>query len=93
MEAQIGFMEAKSKPTTQKPDEYLSYERIKELHNPKGDVEVKCYTNGLWWVCPNPKDPERAKGVEYSYRKGLFISFKMIRLSQKDFDNEDNWNS
>ena len=79
--------------------EYLNYEKIKNLsakndpNNNECSIRVQCYTNGLWWVCPNPEDINRSKEVKKSYDLGMFISFVYLNIKKDDFCNDENWNS
>lgn len=76
--------------------EYLNYDKIKkfsEENKSNGNITVRCYYNGLYWVCPNPKDINRSKGVEESYNAGYFISYCDIRITDEQFNDPKNWNS
>lgn len=78
-----------------KKSEYLSYEKIKK-HATTGNsdtVTVKCYFNGLYWACPNPKDERRSKGMEDSYNQGYFIMCETIKIPSNVYDDQTNWNS
>lgn len=54
---------------------------------------MKVYTNGLYEVIPNPLDMKTAKSVQETYNKGMLISYKVVRLPRKFFDNSDNFNA
>ncbi|CAH6421023.1 Hypothetical protein KVN_LOCUS105 [uncultured virus] len=67
--------------------EYLNYENIKKLNDSNNQIEINCYFNGLYWICPNPLD---------NSRNNAFNNYKIseiIRISEKDFNNQENWNS
>ena len=55
--------------------------------------KIKCYFNGLWYVCPNPKDKSRSESLQKQYENGVYINQKNYYISQEDFSNSDNWNS
>lgn len=76
--------------------EYFNPERAEQLHikNTNVDhVKVKCYFNGIYWCCPNPKDSSRVSNVHDQYLKGRFFKFHTYNIPVEDFENKDNWNS
>lgn len=52
---------------------YLSYTMIAAAHDESNPVEVKCYSNGFYWIVPDPTDLKRAEYYEEGLKKGLFI--------------------
>ena len=72
-------------------DQYLNYNKIKDFN--EGSIKVKCYYNGLYWACPNPRDEYRSKGVEESYNKGFFTEYVTVKLTEEQFAYQNNWNS
>ena len=60
--------------------------------NTKTDIEINCYSNGIYWVCPNTKDLELSKEIEEQFQKGMYITKKEIYIKMEGFYNEDNWN-
>jgi len=83
-----------------KCSEYLNYKKIKKLFKKECasdekscPIRVICYHNGLWWVCPNPRDTKRCENIKESYNKGYFIDYEYIPVSKKAFCDDNNWNS
>ena len=77
-----------------RPVNYLNYDKITKLQSPSVDgICVRCYYNLRFWVCPNPQNADKVKGIKESYNKGFFTEFKDINLSQEDFKNPENWDS
>jgi len=58
-----------------------------------GTITVRCYSNGVWDICPNPLKPSKSEPIAEQYDKGQYISWDNFCLSQKDFDDPKNWNS
>ena len=73
--------------------EYLNPGRVRELHSDHDEIEVACYSNGLFWTCPNPFDDYRAPAIEQNYQQGMWVDKHTYRLSQDEFDAPDSWNS
>jgi hypothetical protein len=65
---------------------YVEYSIIKPLHQDSSPVEVKCYTNGLWWVCPDPRDKQRCASVHAQYSSGYLISYETVRLTAQQLE-------
>jgi hypothetical protein len=45
--------------------------------------KIKYYFNGLWYVCPNPKDTSRSKSLQKQYENGGYIIKKNYYISQE----------
>jgi len=76
--------------------EYFNPQRAEELHirsSDKNHMKVKCYFNGMYWICPNPKDNKRASYAHKKYLEGHYFICTTYNIPIKDFENEDNWNS
>jgi hypothetical protein len=73
--------------------QYVNPQKCQKLDDPKNPVEVKCYDNGLWQVCPNPRDKERSEALCTQYNRGVYISFLTCRMSEQQFGDRKNWNS
>ena len=71
---------------------YLNYDLIKANHNSSNPITVKCYFNGLYYACPDPKDKKTCQSVEQSYNQGIFITTSYYKISQDDYDNKSFWN-
>ncbi len=65
---------------------YLEYVDIKSLHSQGAPVQVKCYTNGLWWVCPDPRDTERCSQAEKLYSSGHYINYEIVCITQQQLE-------
>lgn len=68
------------------------------LQGDNGDIycsetTVTCYDNGLYKVCPNPKDPSVADTIEEQYGRGYYIDKRDHCLTQEQFDDPDLWRS
>lgn len=81
--------------------EYMNYEKIVKLHQKCGPtpfkeipINVKCYYNLMWWTCPNPFDIRRSESLKDQYDAGYYyVRCQTISLTQKDFNDKNNWNS
>ena len=75
--------------------DYLNPQQVKakSTSNSNDTVAVKCYSNGVFDVCPNPLKPSKSQGVEEAYDMCHYISYNVHYLSQKDFNDQSNWNS
>ena len=80
-------------------NQYLSYEKIKKhaigkYESGKGEmVEVVCYHNLLYWVCPNPNDKSRSEQIDESYGQGYYVTKETLKIPKSVFDDQENWNS
>jgi len=67
----------------------LYYSKIKNFYS--GSIEVKCYDNGLFFSCPDPRDEYRRKLAKEAYNKGHFIDCITLKLTEEQFKDENNW--
>ncbi len=65
---------------------YVEYSDIKPLHREDSPIEVKCYSNGLWWVCPDPRNPDRCAAANKQYSIGMYITYETIRITQQQLE-------
>lgn len=72
---------------------YAKYNEISQLPQDKSGVKIRCYTNGVRWVCPNPENKELSKNIYDQYCQGWYIDFEDYYISRKDFDDSSNWTS
>lgn len=72
--------------------EYLNYMHIREKDIGSKGVAITCYESpDGYWTCPNPRDEDRADAIAAQYDIGLFLSKRIIRLSESDFNDPANW--
>lgn len=60
---------------------YLEYADIKPLHSANSPVEVRCYFNGIYHVCPDPRDKERCDTIRNQYNLGYYITWESVRIT------------
>lgn len=61
--------------------DYLDYEKIKE--SKEGDIIVKCYYNGIKWICPNPNNETSCENVYQWYISSHKIECVEIKATNK----------
>jgi hypothetical protein len=74
-------------------NQYLNYSKISKLSVEDGTIDVTCYHNGMYWMCPNPFTQNRAKFFKDEYEKGKYMSVVSFRLKETDFYDQENWDS
>jgi hypothetical protein len=62
-------------------DKFLDYDRIKE--SKEGPIVVKCYYNGIKWVCPDPKNKKLCDNVQNWYMSSRNIDCIEILISDE----------
>lgn len=67
------------------PCEYLNQEKLEKLHNKNNEIQIRCYHNGAWYVCPNPQDKNRRDGLKQQYEAGKYIFFDDYYISSDQF--------
>jgi|SRR5271170_6733190 len=72
------------------PNEFLKYDRLKQIDG-SGDIKVRCYNQGSYWVCPNPFDKDRAKLHKSTYDQGFYFDYEDFSISKEEFLNNANW--
>ena len=72
---------------------YLNYDKLKSLHDPSGPHKCPCYSNLMFYVCPNPYNPSKADVLQKRYEQGSYVTKETINLSDANFRNKENWNS
>ncbi len=71
---------------------YLNYDKICFLPSTQPDKCIMCYSDGHRTKCPNPDKQAVAGFMEKLYnQQGYYFSRKVKWISQKDFDNDENW--
>jgi len=59
----------------------------------KDKQKVKCYNDGMSWLCPNPLDKDIVGGVEDAYNEGCFLIHRTCCVNMEEFKKRINWNS
>ena len=75
---------------------YLSYEAVKKAaisSSARGAIECPCYDRGLFWVCPNPKNPDKYEPARQQYDAGMYMRREVYYIPREVFENRKNWNS
>ena len=70
---------------------YLNRDKLAASGN-TGTLTVRCFSNGLWWVCPDPKDKETVAMLQKAYSQGQYIHFDDIKITEEYYANDSNWN-
>ena len=74
--------------------EYLRIDKVEkndQTSSCKTCVPIRCYHNGLYWVCPNPKDERRSTSLNKQYQEGKYIQYTDFFLTINEFNNDANW--
>ena len=53
--------------------------------------EVKCYSNGRWYRCPNPMDSKLCKEVHDQYLNCKFTSVSIYYVPESMLGREGSW--
>lgn len=72
---------------------YAKYNIISQLPQDEYGIKVRCYTDGLKWICPNPENEELAEIHYQRYCQGFYLNFTDYYISRSDYDNASNWTS
>lgn len=72
---------------------YLNPERVKQIHSTDDKIDVICYSNGLWEVCPDPKDKATVENIYGQYKQGAYLSYIKMRISYDEYNDNENWNN
>ena len=73
---------------------YLSYRAVKSAavaSSAPGVVECSCYYYGFFWVCPNPKNPDRCAIVREQYDEGFFLRREVYYIPREVCEDRKNW--
>lgn len=86
-------MASQKKSAYDHPKRYAQKDVLDKIPRYTGNdaIVIPCYTNGLRWVCPNPRDPALCENIDKQYRQGFFISKREMSISPKDDDREGLW--
>jgi hypothetical protein len=57
-----------------------------------GKIAVKCYSTGMFWICPNPLDKQLVDKIDKQYCGGEFIECKTYYVDKDEFKKRENWN-
>lgn len=61
--------------------DYINYEKIKD--SKEGDIIVKCYYNGIKWICPNPNNVKLCDDVYQWYTSSHKIFCVDIKVTRE----------
>lgn len=68
---------------------YLSPPCVKKFGKPYEPnafcIETVCYDNGLFKVCPDPKDKRRSNSIETMYESGRYIHRDTVCLTMQAY--------
>jgi len=64
-------------------DIFLDYDKIKDSND--GDIVVKCYNNGIKWICPDPNNDKLSWRVENWYLSTHNIQYKEVKITNELF--------
>ncbi len=68
------------------PSLSIDYNATKELSKKGKPVEVRCYSNGLWFVCPDPRDEKRCQAARAQYEQGHYFSYETLYLTGEELE-------
>lgn len=71
------------------PGKYLKPEKLDEAET--GQVQITCFNNGLYSVCP--ANPSLTEEIRQQYRQGYFIRMNQYYVSQGFLCDRKNYNS
>ncbi len=69
---------------------YLNPVEIPKISIENGDIKVRIYYNGIYYVAPDPLD--KNNGIEDQYNQGYYISYKDYYISRSQYNDPTNWN-
>ncbi len=72
---------------------YMNPEIVEYISYPRYPLSVKCFFNGLWWACPDPKDLKLVDEITRNYEEGSWITYDTYYISEGQYRNCNNWNS
>jgi hypothetical protein len=72
---------------------YLNPEKVEDCHTDHDSIEVTCFFNGLWHVCPDPMDKETMKDLYQQYNSGRYLTFQKFSISESEYNDRENWNN
>lgn len=58
-----------------------------------GCINIRCYDNGRFHVCPNPNREDVFLAEEAEFMMGKYMDDMNYTIPLKDFNNQSNWDS
>lgn len=69
---------------------YLNHDKLAASGN-TGTLRVRCFYNGLYYVCPDPKDRKLVREIAIAYSQGYFLEYYYVKITEEYYADRSNW--